>query len=204
MPEILDLSWKLQFMLATGYAAYIVSFTGIRSHHSTLDTTFCVLILGSLATSALYLIENHTNAHLTLAVAISGLLPIGAGILWRVLLKNFLKWALTKTRIYSDDSPSAWHALFLIDDCDVSQISILTDEDEWLSCSNTSDFKSAERPPVTLGADGGVLLYVTEKKKRGEKTAKKSSNITHKAFGTRLTYIPSNRIKRVTLRLKRK
>lgn len=107
--DILALSWKVQVALASGYAAYIIAYRGIRVHHSTQDALFLSLVFSLVATVNLYWWANF-NPVLSGMAAFAGTIAIG--LFWRRrgidLLTSLLRGPDTT---WSDDSPSAWVAL---------------------------------------------------------------------------------------------
>ncbi|WP_300375657.1 hypothetical protein [Henriciella sp.] len=201
MNELIELSWNTQFTLAVGYASYIVSYKGIRDHHTTLDIIFCTLVFGFFATSIMWLFRS-VGWPIWAGAALSIPTTLVGALLWRSHGRIHLQDILEKSGIQSDDTPSAWKALYEIKGCEVKQISIETNDGHWLRCDDTSLFFDCPGRPVTLGADGGVLLYLTHTRLKGEE-AKSQNSVIDKNYGSRLTYVPPSNIKRVNIRYKK-
>ena len=57
MPDaLLNLPWQIQLSLASGYAAYLLCYVGIRAKHTAVDVTFLTLTFGLIATGVYFLV----------------------------------------------------------------------------------------------------------------------------------------------------
>lgn len=196
--EILALSWKVQVALASGYAAYIISYRGVRAHHSAQDTVFLTLVLSLIASAELWLAGSLSP--LT-AGAFAFLLSVTAGVLWRRrgmrILSNLLRAPNTT---WSDDTPSAWARLQDNHEFPLSQLSVLLKDGTWLHCNQTSTFNDAPYSPAVLGTSGDVLMYLTSIKPKGAYEREQRTTLDAN-FGARLTYVPASEIARINVRL---
>jgi len=195
--DILSLSWKVQVALASGYAAYMISYRGIRGHHSAHDTVFLTLVFSLIASAELWLTRSFSPL---IAGVCAFVLSVSGGLLWRrhgmEMLMNLLRDPDTT---WSDDTPSAWAKLQENRTRPVSQISVLLKDGTWLRCDDTSQFNNAPYAPCVLGANGDIIMYLTSTDKDEEERIQKT--VMCDVFGARLTYIPSAEISRVNIRL---
>jgi hypothetical protein len=197
--ELLNLPWQIQVALASGYGAYLMSYTGIRSHHRAIDTTFITLVFGLIATAILGLgtvFEAGGIASGITAFAVTVLV----GLWWRKWGRSALRWVLRRLDVsWSDDDPSALASISANTNCYLSQIAVLTEDGTWLRCDDTTKFKDAPFGPCLIGPNGDVALYLTHEEPPG-KRARKLKTVRDSYYGDRLTYVPAPRIKRVALR----
>jgi hypothetical protein len=201
--DILALSWKVQVAIASGYAAYIVSYRGIRSHHSAQDTLFLSLVFSLVATGTLWLCRDLPPP---LAGTWALITSLAAGLFWRrhgmQLLTETLRGPNTT---WADDTPSAWVRLQENREFPVSQISVLLKDGTWLNCDETSKFNDAPYGPCVLGTNGDILIYLTSTTPKvvGTEAVKDKvlKTVLHEQYGARLTYVPSGEIARVNIRL---
>lgn len=196
--DLLALSWKVQVALASGYAAYIVSYRGIRAHHSAQDVVFLSLVFSLIASAELWLMRSSTPV---VAGLFAFLLSVSVGILWRrrgrQILTDMLRGPNTT---WSDDSPSAWARLQENREFPLSQISVLLKDGTWLHCNRTAAFDGQPYSPAVLGTNGDVLMYLTSVKPKDGPEREQITTLDEE-FGARLTYIPSSEISRVNVRL---
>ena len=196
--ELLALSWNVQVALASGYAAYIIAYRGVRAYHSAQDTLFLSLVFSLIASSELWLGRSKSPL---LVGAFAFLISVSAGILWRrrgmALLTALLR---NPNTTWADDTPSAWARLQENREFPLSQLSVLLKDGTWLPCNQTSNFNDAPYSPAVLGTSGDVLMYLTSVKPKEGEEREQITTIDAK-FGSRLTYIPASEIARINVRL---
>lgn len=195
--DLLSLPWEIQVALASGYAAYMVAYTGLRDRHRTIDIAFITLVFSLIATAGLALTT-------TLPALVSGAIAFAAalvvGILWRKWGRDLIRTSLREANVsWSDDDPSALATLASNARCPVSQVAVLLDDDTWLSCNDTSRFNDSPFGPCQIGPNGDVALYLTHEARKGE-AEKELKTVVDPQYGHRITYIPANRIRRLTIR----
>lgn len=196
--DLLNLSWQIQVALASGYAAYLLCYAGIRGSHTTIDTTFSTLVFSLIATAILYLAK--PRIHDVAAGALAFILTCAAGILWRRFFRKPLRWLMREWNVsWSDDDPSSLATLLANQDHPVSQVGVLLDDGTWLQCRNLGLFADAPFGPCKLGANGDVALYLTHEVSPGG-DVKELQTVRDAYYGDRITYVPASRIKRVTVR----
>jgi hypothetical protein len=196
MPELLALSWTVQVAIASGYAAYIIAYRGIRSHHSTQDALFLALVFSLIATATLYWWRSCNPIAQGLA---SFLAALSAGLLWRRHGIDALTKLLRKDdTTWSDDTPSAWVRLQENRKHAVSQLSVLLTDGTWLHCDETGLFDGAPWAPFVLGSSGDVLMYTTSVKPKDGPERRQTTTLD--PMGDRITYVPAAQIARILLR----
>lgn len=203
--DILALSWTVQIALASGYAAYIIAFRGIRSHHSTQDTIFSVLIFSLIASGTLWLLKDTSPV---LGSVLAFMCCIIVAAVWRSLGAPAGNWTLRKLKVtWADDTPSAWARLQENRSIRVSQIAVWLNDGSRLICEDVSLFSGFPYAPYVLGTNGDILLYVTHVRPKqsddpnAERPASKAQpTLLDSTFGALVTYVPVAKIERVTIR----
>lgn len=196
--DALQLPWNIQVALASGYAAYILCFAGIRAHHKAVDTTFSTLAFGLVATAVLFVLSPFKQP--VWAGGAAFLATIIAGILWRKLGRGVLRAALRSGDVtWSNDDPSALATVSADSRHRVSQVAVLVDDGTWLRCDSTAKFEGAPFYPYVLGPSGDIALYLTHEDKPNGDSAELRS-VRDAVHGDRVTYVPASRIKRITIR----
>jgi hypothetical protein len=199
--ELLSLPWQVQVALASGFAGYLTAYSGQREGHETVDVTFYTLLYGLFASSAYGLFAKE------LLQVPSGLAAFGVtvvlGALWRKWGCHLWSNVLSALDVsHSDDAPSSLSALSSRTDVRLTGAAVFLDDDTWLMCDDTRAFADATHAPITLGQDGGIIMYVSATEKP-DGTVKISKTVRDKNYGDRLTYVPAARIKRINLRYKK-
>ncbi len=196
--ELLKLPWEIQLSLASGYAAYVVAYTGLRDRQRTIDIAFISLVFSVVATSILALTTGVLGPLASSALAFVG--SVIAGVAWRKLGRGLVLSALRKADVtWADDEPSALATLSGNTKHRVSQVAVLLDDGSWLCCEDTSQFKDSPFGPLQLGPNGDIALYVTTIVP-AEGEARNQSTLQDARYGDRLTYVPASRIKQITFR----
>lgn len=195
--DLVDLPWQIQVALASGYVAYMLAYTGIRSHHQVTDTAFRTLLFGLCATLMLWLTRGW---HPVASAGVAALATIAVGIGWRRFGIDALVSMMRSADIsWSDDMPSAWAVLNANARFPVSQISVELDDGTQLQCTDTMPFASAPFGPCRYGSTGDIALYVDSIARPGQK-ARRQPSVSDEVYGFRLTYIPASRVRRVHFR----
>jgi hypothetical protein len=197
--KFLSLPWEIQIALGSGYLAYALAYLGIRDHHKPIDTAFRAVAFGLCATSVLAIIPADLGFW---RIAAAVLVSLVSGFLWRYWIADGVQWLIRKADLsWSDETPSAWSKITLHNSRTyVSQISVQLDDDSWLFCTDTRPFSDSPYGPCVLGPTGDVALYVTHKCGPGEEIVEDTA-VRDPHHGSLLTYVPANRIRKVTLRM---
>jgi hypothetical protein len=195
--DLLKLSLAVQVALGSGYIAYLISYAGIRQHHSATDVVFRTLIFGLVASAVMTWTTLFSPLKLAAAVAAA----VSVGALWRWRGMRWAQSALRQASVtWADDIPTAWLSISATrTDCPVSQIAVEMTDGRLLLCEDTRVFVEAPFGPCVLGLGGDVGLYVTDEM-RPDGTWFKPSDVWHPLDGVNLTFVPAAQIKRVELR----
>ncbi|HEX7775157.1 MAG TPA: hypothetical protein VF449_01360 [Parvibaculum sp.] len=195
--ELLNLPWQIQVSVASGYAAYLLAYVGLRGHHKAIDIAFVTLVFGLFATAVLALAGSYGAV---IAGIAAFLVACGSGIIWRKWGRSAAKYVLRSANVsWSDDDPSALATLSANTKFPLSGIAVLLDDGTWLRCDDTSKFHDAPFGPCLLGQNGDVALYLTHEDKP-DSESKELTTVRNKDYGDRITYVPASRIRLVTLR----
>jgi hypothetical protein len=199
--DILTLPWEIQVALASGYAAYALSYIGLRGRQKPIDIAFISLVLSVPATLTLGLLAPK-GPYVSIPAAFVA--AIMAGIFWRRFMRPYVFPILRKLNVtWSNDDPSAFATINDNSKFYVTQIAVLLDDGTWLRCDDVQQFKGAPYWPCVLGPNGDIAIYLThEESTSGE--LKALTTVRDSYYGDRLTYIPAAHIKRITIRHKSK
>jgi hypothetical protein len=201
--DLLKLPWDLQVPLASGYAAYVLAYTGLRDRQKTVDVAFISLVFSLVTTGVLALAAKRGVDPVKASLLAFGV-TVFSGALWRKLGRPFVAWALRAANIaWSNDDPSALASLSENTKCYVTQVAVLLDDDSWLSCQSAAEFSRSPFGPFQLGPNGDIALYVTDISS-ADGVDKPQLTLRDPAYGDRITYVPAARIKQITVRYLRK
>lgn len=197
--NLANLSWQVQVALASGYAAYLLAYYGIREGHQTIDTVFVSLVFSVIASGVLWLLGKYVPLVSGGAAFIATCV---AAIVWRGYVRAPLLKSLHFANIsWSDDTPSAWAFLQHNSKVPFTQVAVELDDGTWLRCDRAGEFNNAPFGPVIIGQNGDIALYLTHEEKLGEE-AKELRTVRDPDWGDRITYVPAARIRCVTMRFK--
>lgn len=200
MSELATLPWQIQLTLASGYAAYLIAYIGIRSAHTSVDTFFVSLAFGLVTTGSMWIMRGIDPIY---SVPAAFLTTVAIAILWRSFFRTWLHAALYRANVsWSNDDPSALATLSANSRARISQAGVQLDDGTWLTCAEADIFRNSPFPPVTIGPNGDVALYLTHEELPGQMKTELTT-VRDEQWGDRITYIPASRIRRITLRHKR-
>jgi hypothetical protein len=194
-----ELSLPVQIVLGAGYLSYCIAYTGRRAAHTTPDIAFGTIAFG-LPASAVLGTASYSWAFLPPLLAI--IASLSCGVLWRVALSEGVRKTFRKVDYsWGNDDRSAWETITRNDTVYVSQAAVELEDGTWLICEDTALFEGAPYHAISLGPQGDIALYVTHRDEAG--TLKEEQATHHPTFGDRITYVPANRIRQVSLRFKK-
>lgn len=191
--------FAIQVTLGSGYAGYLIAFSGLRQHHTPTDVIFRTLSFGLVASGAMTLLSEDFGQVWSATVAFLATLATGA--IWRAFIGRLAKKLIRKLLIsWSDDLPSAWLSITAErTDLRPSQIVVEMNDGRLLMCDDTRRFASAPFEMGVFGLDGSIALYVTsERRPNGEWI--QCDGVLHDHEGANITYISPSNIKRIELR----
>jgi len=195
--KMLSLPWQIQVALGCGYAAYALSYAGIREHHKATDITFKSIAFGLVA---IVLLLATASWHPVWAVIDAVVGCLVAGFLWRRFGLAWLKDAMKASDAsWADDVPTAWATITVCNSTHpVSQIAVEMEDGRVLQCLDASKFADKPHGPFTIGVNGDVAMYVTNT--RSSAGSQDVTDVVVPYWGSEITYIPANRIRSVMLR----
>lgn len=207
---LLNLPWQIQVALASGGAAYLLAYRGLRASHKAFDATFISLIFSLIASVGLYLLPQLSNASGVRMIgqpfvvgAVAFLLSCFAAICWRkvfraLLAKKLKDWNVT----WSNDDFSAITTVTLDEGYNINQIIVDLDDGTRLKCDDTRKFKDLPFGPVMFGQNGDVAFYITHIISPDKQT-KEINQVSDPIAGDRITCVPANRIVRMSMKIKK-
>ena len=200
-PKLISLPLIVQVALGSGYAAYCLAYMGIRQHHKPVDVTFSTLAFSVMTTIVL---TSTVWMGQPLSAGIAILITLLSALIWRKFGRRLMRFILRTGDIsWTDDSPSALATLSQDTDHMVSQIAVLLDDGTWLECRDTSKFSKSPFGPCVIGEGGDLGLYLTHKE-LPDGTTKELATVKSDTWGDRITYVPSARIREITIRHERR
>lgn len=170
----------------------------MRGDQQAAEITFLSLLFGLFATAIFALAQPRVGQ--VPAGIIGFVAAVVIGLLWRKWGRT-LWWELLRAlRVtHSNDDPNAISILASKTNCVVTQCAVQLDDNSWLFCDYTGDFSGALHPPITIGSNGDVAMYVTSVKD-AEGKLRQLPDVRNAEYGDRLTYIPAVRVRRLSLR----
>ena len=195
--ELLNLPWQIQASLASGYAAYMIAYIGLRESHRTIDTAFITLAFGLVATGVLWIFADTAPL---VAGASAFILACAGAVIWRKWGIDAVHWFFRKANLsWANNDPTALATLTRSTKFYVTQVAVLLEDGTWLSCEDASQFADAPFGPCTIGPGADIGIYLTDEEKP-DGTQKKFKTVRDSGYGDRITYIPASRIRQVTFR----
>jgi hypothetical protein len=179
-----------------------MAYAGIREHHKTIEIIFATLVFSLVTTASLLIANIWLIAPASAIIAFVATVIVGA--IWRKWGRDLLRWIWRSGDIsWSDDSPSALASLLDNSRHPISQVAVQIDDGTWLSCHDAEKFNDAPFGCCIFGAKGDIALYLTHEEILGS-PLRELTTVRDDNYGDRITYIPANRVKRVTIRHKRR
>lgn len=193
-PASLPLS--VQVGLGVGYLAYLLAYSAQRSGHSTMDATFLSLLFGIPA-----LLFASFPGDPIINILVGSAVSLAIAAFWRADGRRLWHKVARDSKLNPDDGyHSVWEALLQQNGvlyC--SQISVHTADGRVLYLNDRERFKNAPYKGLSLGADGSILMVV-EEEKLADGTEEARNGISDPDWGTRMTYIPADQVRRVNIR----
>ena len=198
--EFVDLPFAIQVALGSGYAAYLIAFSGIRQHHTPTDIIFRTIAFGLVASAMMKASPTLGLDDIT-AATLAFLSTVVAAGLWRALIGPLAKKIIRMLLIsWADDLPSAWLSITAErTDLRPSQIVVELVDGRLLMCDDTRSFADAPFEVGVFVLDGSIAMYVTSEKPPGGNWTE-NEDVLHGHEGANISYIAPANIKRVDLR----
>lgn len=203
MKEVIELSWQTQAVIVGGYLAYVVSYSGRRSTHRTLDAILIILCFGSLGLMSMAFLtkkipDSFQYKDLCLGISAVGCSLFGA-ILWRLKIRDLaIGFAKKLSKSDEDGLSTAWETVTQTQSLTYSQINVLTKDGKTLESYLMGDFNDLPNGPCVLGGDGSIAMYVTHITD-SDGSRREAKNLQDDD-GARMTLIPADQIAEVDFR----
>jgi hypothetical protein len=193
-----NLSWQVQLTLAGGYLAYVIAYTGIRSHHTPIDTAFLSFVFGLPVAATLWACQALNKViFVSLLAVVMGCL---IALIWRKYVRSVVRATLHRWDIsWSTDDPTTIATLSDNAKFGMTAFAVQLKDETWLECKNPHEFEGAPFNPVIIGKDGSVALYVTHKELKGQ-PEEAIPSVRDEQFGDKITYIPASEIRQIVIR----
>lgn len=158
---LLQLQIETLALLAGGYIAYRIAYTGRDMTHKTVDVVMItaafafITQLGVLWSSAA--VENVPTQ------CVGGIvLALVAAIFWRRFGQNWMRRVLRLGRVsLTDGQLSAWDTMMVQEEHTAAALVIKKRDGTILMCDNLHAFRNEPHGPCVLGADGSIAMYVS-------------------------------------------
>lgn len=195
---LLNLPWVIQLSLVSGYAAYVLSYFGIRAKHSATDIIFITLSFGLIASGICFFFK--INDHVFPVSLLAFIVTCAVGVMWRKYIRDFIRNRVRDADVsWSDDDPSALTSIAYDSQYKLSQLSVETDDGKTFLCNSALEFVRSPFGPCRIGVDGDIAMYVTHIR-NGDEPPEEQPTVKDAEYGDRITYIPASKIKRVSFR----
>ncbi|GDO99200.1 hypothetical protein [Escherichia coli] len=198
--SLLNLPWATLVTLTSGYIGYFIANVGLKDHHKSIEVTFTTLIFGLLS-MMVYQAVMWAGLNSWFATPPALLCAFIYGALWRRYGRKWMYRFLWSNNIsWSDDTSSAWQAMFDQTDFCVSEVIVILRDGSGMMSRLPGNFKEWPNGPFTLGNKGDMVLYVTHTSPSGSNEWEEFEGVVNKHWGALATYIPAEQIARVEIR----
>lgn len=195
MHGFFELGLGVQIALGFGYLGYLIGYAGLRRHHVGTDRVFISIAFGVVGLLAFTLSK---DLGLTIAVALSAIAVMLAGVIWRGILRHWFLKILNRMQVHQDDGLHFGWDQFIQNIGNVLQASVRLTDGRVLYLNDRRKYKDAPHEGLYLGGDGSVIMIVEEEEFPDGKTEARDGITSD--WGTRLTYIAADRVVQVNLR----
>ncbi|CDO60818.1 hypothetical protein BN1012_Phect2605 [Candidatus Phaeomarinobacter ectocarpi] len=207
--SVFDLPFATLVVLAAGFAAYRVAFTGKKKGHGTIDIVFITVVFAALAKFAFeFVIDRLTPtapdevtalAALAASTAAFATVLIAAGV-WRRWGEDVFNATLRAGDIsYSDGHVSAWDCVRVSTSARPTQLVVRKTSGKQLMCDNLEAWEKFPFGPSIYGEDGSIALYVTGVRQDATVDWLEIEPLDDSA-GASMTYIPADQISEIEVR----
>lgn len=162
--RLLNLPVETLAVLAAGYMAYRIAYTGRDDAHSGVDTLFISLIFALIAKIT---IRSFTllgsSIGITMLGILSGIVASAlAAVFWKRWGIDAVHWLLNQLGIpFTDRSRQAWDVIRRTHKYRPSQLIVRRKDGTMVMCDRLDRFQMHRPGPCVFGPDGSVALYVT-------------------------------------------
>ena len=198
--SLLNLPWATLVTLACGYIGYFIANVGLKEHHQPVEVTFSTLIFG-LFSAMVYHALTWAGLDTWTATLPTVLYAFACGAYWRRYARNWMYKFLRDNDIsWSDNTRSAWQQMLGQTDYAVYEVVVYLKDGVILLSRDIIRFEGLPNGPCTLGNDGDVILYVTNRFKPNKQEWCEDKSVIDGKYGALATFIPGDQIARMEIR----
>ncbi|MFT5787655.1 MAG: hypothetical protein ACI9KK_003024 [Ascidiaceihabitans sp.] len=203
MEAVLELSWKAQVIISSGFVGYGIAYSGRRNSHKNSDLVAISLVFSALS---LFVLETLLDsfpvgwAYRNQVASLSSLFTaVGVAVLWRAKLQAKVRKLLQSLKADQDDGfPTAWQTITQEPGMEYSQVLVTLKDGRALESYQMSPFDKLPNGSVVFGLDGSIAMYVNAITDTND-NRRCITSVTDDD-GHRITYIPADQIAEVDLR----
>lgn len=199
--NLLDLPFETLVVLAAGYMAYRLAFTGRDRSHKTADVVFTTVVFALIAKALFGLLATAGLGgwrYLIAVITVAG--TLGAGALWRAILSSWVFHFWRKIRVSaSDRHQTAWETIIANEKLKPTQLVVRKKDGSAVMCERLGDFSEQPFGPCLYGHDGSIAVYVTSYRLAGVDEWV-DADPTEAEWGSMITYIPASEISEISIR----
>ena len=197
---LLNLPWETLITLTCGYIGYFVANVGINDGHKVTEITFSTLIFGMFS-AMVYHASIWAGVNSWTATFPAVAYAFASGAYWRKYARKWMYAFLRKLDIsWSDSASSARLSMFEHTDYRVTEVFVHLKDGSVLHSCLPGDYEDFPAGPFTLGNNGDITLYVTQRKRKVDDKWVKCDGVTKEEWGTLATWIPQEQIARIDIR----
>lgn len=187
---------SIQLGMGVGFLSYVTAYAGRRRGHNAIDAVLLSMVFGL---PALLPMASATGATLINA-ACGTSLAFGMALLWRGKLQSVWHQAARNMGLHAEDGMAhGWDAIASFPKLATGQVSVHTADGRILYLNDRRLFSGSPFKGLYLGSDGSIIMAV-EEERMPDGTEQTRQDIVDPDWGTRMTYIPSDQIRRVNIR----
>lgn len=199
LDQLLSPPFETLAVLAAGYAAYRLAFSGRDLMHHGVDTALLTVVYAAIAKLVMQVSEPALPTELAAAAGFVVALIVAA--FWRRFGSRWIVALQRKSRIsFSDGMHSAWDTVRTNEAVRPTQLIVRRTGGVMLMCDELAKFQHENFGPCIYGDDGSIALYVTHQKADGESDWEQMDAVVADQWGALLTYVPASEIASIYLR----
>ena len=199
---LLELPSQILVVLASGFIAYRIAYTGKDSGHKSVDVIFFTAVFAAfsrlvIAGVALF---NTGSVATWSSYGLAFIVAVAAAAFWRRAGEEWVRGALRWTGISTSDRyTSALETMMAREGHKPNQLVVRKTDGSAVMCERLADFEHAPYGPCLLGPDGSVSLYVTDSRS-GQGSDWEPVPTVKNDWGVALTFIPADHVAEIELR----
>lgn len=207
LEALLNLPFQTIALLASGYMAYRIAYTGKDTTHAPVDVVFLTFVFAFAAKLGAQIFGSvpHPFAQ-PLPQAASALFGLCLALLiacgWRRYGEGAAFNALRRIGVSNSDRQlTAWQSIIANPRLRLTQVMVRRTDGTFLMCDRVSTF-AHHSPRLILGSDGSIALHVTHQMGAADADWEAIDVAGPDDWGNLITYIPASQVAQIHLRSK--